>query len=343
MPDAVPVVGACSPEVVRPLQAVLERVLGAGAPQPTWVAAGAAEDGWLEHARRASPVDRARAVVAAADDRDLARAVRMGFGGATLLPPSTPGVDAACRAAATAEALPTADLELVAEAVADPAGAARVGWRSRPVWADVLGCRRLTRALLRLAGVLGTPPILTTDPELLVVGLDAAAVAQAWPEIAAGDLEVPGEPPRVTPEGGPGPPARLVPRPRPVYELPRGRRLGSWWIEPLGAEGEGWLAVPGAAPGGPWKLMAASAVEEIGVASSPSVVAGSSRPVLRVPGWMSADLRPGSPSAVLLERLAVEAGRTGTVLWVPGVDADGLAVALRLGVPLWVDGPAVPS
>ncbi len=343
MPELPPVVGACSPEVFRPLGAVLRRVLDAGAPPPSWVAAGAAEDGWLAHARRSTPVSRARAVVAGAGDPDLARAVRMGLGGATLLPPSTPAMDAACRAAATAEALPPADLELVAEAVADPAGATWIGWRHRPSWADALGCRRIARALLRLADVLGVPPILATGPELLAVGLDAPPVWAAWSETVAGDLEVPGEPPSVISDDGPAPLVRGVPRPRPVYELPRGRRLGSWWIEPLAAETDGWMAVPGTAPGRPWRLMAASAVEEIGPASSPAAVASSSRPVLRVPGWMSADLRPGSPSAVLLERLAGEAGRTGTVLWVPGVDASGLQVVLRLGIPVWVDGPAVPE
>lgn len=343
MTEQVPVVGACSQEVSRPLRAVLERVLEAGAPPPSWVAVGAAEDGWLEHARRSTPVSRARAAVAGAGDPDLARAVRMGLGGATLLPPSTPGMDAACRAAAAAEALPAADLELVAEALADPAGAAWIGWRHRPCWVDALGCRRIARALLRLAEVLGVPPILTTSAELLVVGLDATSVAAAWSEVAAGDLEVPGQPPAVIPPDDAGPAAEAVARPRPVYELPRGRRLGSWWIEALAVEAGGWLAVPGSGPGAEWRLMAASAVEEIGAASSPAAVAGSSRPVLRVPGWMTADLRPGSPSGVLLERIAAEAGLTGAVLWVPGVDAAGLAVALRLGVPLWVDGPAVPE
>jgi hypothetical protein len=210
----------------------------------------------------------------------------------------------------------------------------------------VLGCRRITLALLRLAEVLAVPPVITSDLSLLVAGEVAAAVPAAWSDVASCGLEVPGEPPSVVAvrdqetatSPAPGPAS-----PRPVYQLPEGRRVGAWWIEPVPSETEGWLAVPGAGPGSPWRLLASSSVEEIPEADSVAVLGAAERPVVRVPSWISADLRAGSPSASLIGRLAVEAERLGTVPWIPGVDPDALVVLLRSGVPLWVDGPAVPA
>ncbi len=341
----VKILGECPEEMRRPLVAVIERAFAAGAPQPSWFAVAGEGAEWLDLVRRASAAERARAVLFADGDDNLVRGIRLGFGGAAMLPPSTPMVEAALRAAATGWALPAIDVELVGELLSDPDGAWRIGWLSRPSWPQVLGVVRASRSLMGLAELLGVPPVLATGPTLLVAGREPPAVATAWSAVAAGGLEVPGECPDLVAavEVGPPQPAAGAVTARPVHELPSGRRLGGWWISSEAGVSEGWLAVPGATSLNPWRLIAASSIEEIPQVVTPADLAAAHNPVVRVPAWATVGLRAGSPSAVLLERLVTAARRESIILWVPGVDADGLLVLLRLGHPMWVDGPAVPD
>ncbi len=64
---------------------------------------------------------------------------------------------------------------------------------------------------------------------------------------------------------------------------------------------------------------------------------------VRVPGWASRGMRPGSPAGLLVTRIAEAASRRGLPLWIPNVDQEGLRLVLGLPGTVWVDGPAVPS
>jgi len=64
---------------------------------------------------------------------------------------------------------------------------------------------------------------------------------------------------------------------------------------------------------------------------------------VRVPGWASRGLRPGSPAGLLVTRIAEAASRRGIPLWIPNVDQEGLRLVLGLPGTIWVDGPAVPK
>lgn len=338
------IIGHCPDELRRPLLAVLERVLANGAPPPSWLTV-ADGGGWVDLARRSPAVERARAVVLADNEGDLARAVRLGFGGASPLPPSTPAVDAAVRAAAERWTGPPIDPDVVDEILADPAGAWRIGWLSRPAWVRALGASRVRRALVELAAALDQPPVVVEGPCLVVASAAAPVVGDAWREVVSAAAAVPGEPPDVVPASG-RMPGHAISRPgeaRPVYELPSGRRLGGWWVDAAAEAKDGWLAAPGAGAGDPWRLTAASSIEEIPELAGSEAIARAAGPVVRIPAWATDGLRNGAPAALLLERLAAAARRSGTCLWVPAVDADGLRVLLRLGQTLWVDGPAVPE
>lgn len=343
--SGVEIIGHCPEEMRRPLEAVVERALAAGAPRPPWLAVAGGGPEWLDRVRRAPAAERAKAVLLAAGEDDLVRAVRLGFGGAATLPPSMPVLDSALRSAATGWSPPAVDVELVDELLSDPVGAWRVGWFGRPAWPEVLGLVRTSRSLVALAELLGVPPVLAVGPSLLVASSEPPAVAAAWSAVAAGGLEVPGECPDVVAAAAVEPAHRSAGpvAAKPVHELPSGRRLGGWWVSPQAEVTQGWLAAPGVTALDPWRLIAASSIEEIPQVVMPAQLLAVHHPVVRVPAWATVALRAGSPSAVLLERLVGAARRESTTLWVPGVDADGLQVLLRLAHPMWVDGPAVPD
>lgn len=352
------------------LESVLERAVEDGAPQPPWVAV---EDGgaeWVRVLSRRSTRERDRGVVAAASEAALVSAVRLGVGGALTLPPSLAGAKAALEAAAETRRLapePDAWLaDLVAE-VGDELVA--VTWRHRPFWRCQLGEPAMAAMLDELARAIDVLPALLPWPALLVAPEAAEAVTGHWPGIverhaqASEGLEVvrcgrrrghcgvvtaamealtrasAQEPVRDPAASG---------FPRPVHELPSGRRVGWWSPGPVQfdpPEGE-WLATPDdvSDAGFRWCLAGPQQAERRvdDVVDSGSLAEGAAA-ALRVPGWISCSLAPGRPAGLLVERLAVVAARLAAPLWVPNMRSESLQLLLRLPGVVWVDGPVVPQ
>jgi hypothetical protein len=111
-------------------------------------------------------------------------------------------------------------------------------------------------------------------------------------------------------------------------------------------EEEGWVATPveaGAARCS-WQLEGSEisgTVEE--VLGSEEVEGVDEAVAVRVPGWATRDLRPGSPAGLLVTRISDAASRRELPVWIPGVDQEGLRLVLGLPGTIWVDGPAVPA
>jgi hypothetical protein len=242
-----------------------------------------------------------------------------------------------------------------------------VGWCPRLLWRRQLG-RRLVDRLSLLAERLRCVPAILPFPVLLVADRSEAEVESAWREITDdGGVGSPG-PPLVwdVPDaiGRPEPALSLTPvleameRERgreagrkvplqPVHELPSGCRVG-WWTPDLSGEeppGQGWLAAPRAptAVGHIWQLGTGHADwETIIDGVDLEDAASAAMPLLRVPGWLAADIGRGTPAGLLIERLARDGRRAGRPLWVPNVGFEGVQFLLSLPAPIWVDGPGVP-
>jgi hypothetical protein len=133
----------------------------------------------------------------------------------------------------------------------------------------------------------------------------------------------------------------------PVHELPSGEVVGRWGVSDSARVDETsgrWIAAPSALrpDGHRWRLRSpAGHVATVDDAVEPEVFDVATVAV-RVPGWVTADVRPGSPAGILIERMARQAVRSGVVLWVPGVTEAALHLVLRTGARVWVDGPATP-
>jgi hypothetical protein len=133
----------------------------------------------------------------------------------------------------------------------------------------------------------------------------------------------------------------------PVFELPSGRAVGEWSLAAGTSRFESpWRAFPaqGDQDGSRWELVRQDGSSELVVESvslTLKSVAGQS--VIRAPGFVGAELRRGSPAALLIERLARHAARAGRPIWVPSVDAEAVRFLLGLAGPIWVDGPGVPG
>ena len=355
----------------RAIEGVLETLLNDDRPLPPWVFVDDGGGSWRRHATLLPVEERRRSVLAASSEASLYDALRFEIGGASWLPISTPSMEAACEAAATydrGEIAPMATRGVVEVALADATDLCAVGWWPQSFWNRQVGSDRLFSWLTVIADRLGTHPVILPGPVLVVVGRGQAEIEAALVE----DVES-------RPSAFPAPPtivdlstilrstdrrglveavlAAVVGENRgeqagddltlPVLEIPSGRRVGRWSPSPEAtADGPGWLAVPvrDSLEGGSWRLVGEDGSSETVVESiSPSDQEGGEQMVIRIPGFIGAEVRRGSPAGLLVERLARLATRVDRPLWVPSVDAEGVRFLLGLPGPIWVDGPGVPT
>jgi len=352
--------------VRRPLESVVAQAQELGAPLPPWIAVEDEDGEWFRLVAGTPPAERVRAVAAVASEVALLQALRLGVGGALWLPPSTPSaVEAFSAAAARTPPAPAAEPQVL-EALAREVPSFLVATvANRPFWRLQLGDCVVASLLAETAVRLERLPLLLPWPAVVVTRASEADLDGAWAAACAG---------RSAPREGlvavrlatdalhrgvavlaleALAAAEAVERPSdhdqayPVCELPSGRLIGRWSprlgrSEPAG----GWLACPDGALGGglAWRITHAdgSIGRACDVLSTEDVrtLAGE---MPRMAGWAAGNLRSGSPSGLLIVRLAAAAAGAGSALWIPNVDAVGLRLLLKLGVSVWVDGPAVPE
>ena len=346
----------------KPLESVVGNVLAREAPAPPWIAVDDGGGAWLGLAAARPAAERAHGVVAAAGDEALVAALQMGIGGAVRLPPSTLSLEEALSAAAASVVGGDACRpDLVAPVAAAGGKVKLLSFRNHAFWRNQLGETALASLLVELAALLEVPPAILPWPALLVAGREQRRVAAAWKkQAAAGPSPTQGlvtttlsrvaEGPiaaayRVLLEGeGVGGPSRPVP-PESVHELPSGRLVGWWAPEPTKMSAEGWLATPVSVTASRcrWGLRSADRTMVVEEALTTTEFQKAGKTVaIRVPGWATRDLRPGTPAGLLVARLAESAARSGLPLWIPNLRTGALHFVLRLPGTLWVDGPAVP-
>ena len=216
--------------------------------------------------------------------------------------------------------------------------------------------------LAELAVSLDLPFAILQWPALVVADRDPDAIVKAWEKLTA-ESELPRPRLRLIQDvvvekeavaevysaltAGP-----MTTRPSsavsemPVHELPHGRRIGWWGLDTKKTpEDEGWIAAPVEVTSTRCRWRVGSAVSSGIVAEvhTSGEIAGLENVLaVRVPGWASRGLRPGSPAGLLVTRIAEAASRHGLPLWIPNVDQEGLRLVLGLPGNLWVDGSAVP-
>jgi hypothetical protein len=349
-------------EAAYGLDAVLENALAGGAREPSFVAVADGSGRWLGEAAVLDSGVRARGVIAALDDRALVAALRLGIGGALRLPASTVAAVEALAAASAAPVQPAGYDPAMAVALASASPSlAVVSVGDIGFWRLQLGDRVLTERLLAAAELLEVPAAVLPWPAMVIPAagprLDAAwrrlcgewAAPMPWlavhvmpGPVLAGEVVATAY--RVLAAAAAGSAAGAAALPAPVHELPSGRAVG-WWSSEVGeAPKVGWLAVPepSDADTTPWRLHGGGdrAVTEVLLVADLDHASGAA--AVRVPGWVVADLRPGTPAGLLVARLANAAERRGLPLWIPNVDGPGLRFVLGLPGTLWVDGPAVP-
>jgi len=325
--------------------------------------------GWWRSAIERPAGERRRSVVAAVSHNALAEAVRLDIGGALLQPVSTPALALACEVATgVGGPLPprvvgTGILETLVASV-DELHA--VGWFPRRFWAPLLGRRPMIEALRRIADQIAGRIAVADWPALLVADRSvdelAHAIGASSDEMRARGLD----PPTAVDLGecldaddplaamlavlAAGPPDRPAPSTvlRSVHELPSGKRVGSW--SPFAQRerpAAGWSATPvdTAGEGHRWRIEGVDGNSPVVVVDScgSEPIDGGEASVIRVPGWIGAEIGPGRPAGVLVERLASGGARDGRPVWVSNVDDAGVQFLLGLPAPIWVDGPGVPG
>jgi hypothetical protein len=318
------------------------------------------------------PVEERRcSVIAAGSQACLIDAVRFEIGGAFWLPASTASMEAACEAAANARQVkiaPYATRGVVETVIADAGELWAMGWWPWAFWQGQLGSARLRASLTAIADRLGCVACVLPGPVLLVAGRNRSELEVAWSDELTGDGSMLPAPPTIVDlSAALGSADSPIPVERvhaavvghnsaaqdcsgvvlSVREMPSGHRVGGWSPSTEArAHGPGWLATPapGEHGGESWQLLGDAGAPEIVVDTiSPSEGSSPAQSVIRVPGWLGAELRFGSPAGLLVEQLARHEGRAGRPLWVPSVDAAGVHFLLTLPGPIWVDGPGVPG
>lgn len=366
-------------EIVPPVEndrhqavnSVFDNLGGAGVPLPRAVVIEDEEGSWRRFAAERPVEDRRRSVVAVSTSSALVDAIRLEIGGALWLPVSTPSMEAACEAVAGAgrqNPAPMATEGVLELAISQATELRLVAWLPRSFWNRQLGVGNLIARLAAVATRLRCPPVILERPALLVPDRSKAEIESALREISdAGPHSGCGSPAVTNVSNLMGcsePRARIarelvelerqqgaapvsdVP-PQPVHELPSGVRVGCWAsVLDVDPDGSGWIAAPGEAVslGHSWQLGTGRADYE-SIVDSVEVGAAQNRskPVLRVPGWIAAGIRRGTPSALLIEWMARDPARDGRPIWVPNVDVESVQFLLTLPGPIWVDGPAVPK
>lgn len=348
----------------KPLESVVGNVLAREAPAPPWIAVDDGSGAWLGLAAARPAAERAHGVVAAAGDEALVAALQIGIGGAVRLPPSTLSLEEALSAAAASPVAGEACRPDLVAPVATAGGKLKVlSFRNHAFWRNQLGEAALASTLVELAALLEVPPAILPWPALLVAGREQRKIAAAWKRrAAAGPSPTQGLVTKTLSRGAEGPiaaayrillegegvggPSRPAP-PESVHELPGGHLVGWWAPEPAKVRAEGWLATPASVTASRcrWELhggdsTSTAVVEE--VLTTAELQKAGRTAAIRVPGWATRDLRPGTPAGLLTARLAESAARSGLPLWIPNLDAGALHFVLRLPGTLWVDGPAVP-
>lgn len=324
---------------------------------------------WKPHAAALSAEERRRVVIAASSEESLIDAARFEIGGAVWLPASTPSVEAACESAASRHRHPCAPIAtrgILECLVSETSELWAVGWWPRSFWHRQLGWHRLTTCLTAIATRLGCVPAILPDPILVVAGRGREAIEEACRDgSAVGGGAVPVLPavvrvvaqrPGIVDGRVDGLLANMAKEAReaehgpgealPVLEIFTGEKIGSWsFAHDAGSGGRGWRAIPSGQilDGRCWDIVAEDGsrtrVEEIEREYGPE---NEGYAVLRIPGFLGAQLRRGSPAGLLVERWATHEARAGRPLWVPSVDEEGVRFLLGLPGPIWVDGPGVP-
>lgn len=346
------------------LYSVVAGALAGGAPEPSWIAVDDGSGSWVVEASTRPAGERVRGVVAASSEDALVKAQLLGVGGAMWLPPSSLGaLDAFSTAAAAEEpaAFDAAALEILEGSTAIRV----VSVADRQFWRTQVGDRALENFITELAVDLEAPAVILRWPALVVAERDPEVIVSAWEnlvekrETVSPSLSVRSLGPKalendlleeayaaLTGDSSDSKSPVSLP-PQPVHELPHGRRVG-WWLTggDQKPEEEGWVAAPVEAGAARcrWQLEGTESSGTVVEVLASEEVAGIDQAVaVRVPGWASRDLRPGSPAGLLVTRIAEASSRRGLPLWVSGVDQEGLRLVLGLPGTIWVDGPAVPS
>ncbi len=336
------------PGAARTLEAVLDRAVGDAVP-PTAVVLEDRTGAWLGTLASLGPRERAGTVAVVLGEAGAVAAAALGVGGAAWWPVGTPALEAAVRAAAAAAvpegALPAGAGRALLEA--SEGGLLEIGHRRRSFWRHQLGEPELR---FRLAGALrelGREAVLVEGPVALADRETVRELLDRWMEHPGGASIVRTEGIAVADLPGGGGPPSGDPVARPVFALPSGDRVGAWAAgEDRTAPGAGWTAVPAdtAGEGRSWRLgRGGGIVPEVLTAVQVENAAADGAPAVRVPGWLAVGLFRGTPSWLLVERLARAAAGGGVPLWVPNVGDASLRLLMTLQVPLWVDGPAVPE
>ncbi len=336
------------PGAARTLEAVLDRAVGDAVP-PTAVVLEDRAGAWLGALASLGPRERAGTVAVVLGEAGAVAAAALGVGGAAWWPVGTPAMEAAVRAAGAAAApegaLPAAAGRAFLEA--SEGGLLELGHRRRAFWRHQLGEPELR---FRLAGALrelGREPVLVEGPVALADRETVRELLDRWVEPPRGVSTVRTEGIAVMDLPGGGGPPSGDPVVRPVFALPSGHRVGSWAAGGPGAASDGgWTAVPAdtGAEGRSWRLgRGGRIVPEVLTAVQVEHAAADGAPAVRVPGWLAVGLSRGTPSWLLVGRLARAAAGADVPLWVPNVEDASLRLLMTLQVPLWVDGPAVPE
>ncbi len=351
-----------SEEIRSGFYSVIAGAIAGGSPEPSWVAVDDGTDAWLVEISNHSAFDRARGVVVVASEEGLVKAQRLGIGGAMWLPPASLGAIEAFNSAASAKAPRARDV-----------AALELFERGKPVhvvtlsdrffWRAQLGDHELGDLLAALAVSLEVPLAILQWPALVVADRDPDAIVKAWERLMV-ERETLGPslsvlPPLViekevlveaylalTAENATDGSSNSVSE-MPVHELPHGHRVGSWGLDVnKKPEDEGWIAAPAeiSSTRCRWQLESnETSGIVVEVRTSEEIADLEDVLAVRVPGWASRGLRPGSPAGLLVTRIAEAASRRRLPLWIPNVDQEGLRLVLGLPGTIWVDGPAVPK
>ncbi len=351
----------------RAIEKILETLGSDGHPLPPHVLVDDGFGTWRRYAALLPVEERRRSVAVVGSEACLIDAVRFEIGGAAWLPVSTASMEAACESAANARQVkiaPYATRGVVETVIAEAGELLAMGWWPFAFWNRQLGSTRLVARLTGVADRLGCPACVLPGPVLLVAGRNRSELEAAWSEeltrngslfptppaivdlsaaLDSADSSSPVERVHAAVVGQTGGAQDCSGIVLPVREVPSGRRVGGWSPSTESQAPEaGWLATP--VPDGRWRLAGDDGASEIVAdAISPTNAVSQSQSVIRVPGWIGAELRFGSPAGLLVDQIARHAGRSGRPVWVPSVDAAGVHFLLTLPGPIWVDGPGVPG